>query len=84
MYIFYKGWSMMMNSPFCSIFSKASWIITALAAINEGLGVFGKNIFATDFFIVQYPTLLVAITAIIGLAGVWSLVCFFTHGGSCK
>lgn len=73
----------MMNSPFCSILSKASWIITALASINEGLGVFNRNVLATDFFIMQYPSLLVAITVVIGLAGVWSLVSFFTHG-SCK
>jgi uncharacterized membrane protein YuzA (DUF378 family) len=69
---------MMMNSPFCHFVGKAAWVITALAAINQGLTVFDFNIFMTDFFMNNLTMLFVPLHLLIGIAGVFSFVHLFT------
>ncbi len=68
----------MKKSPLCGILSKASWVITALASVNQGMHLFGFNLFATDFFRSNLGPLHNPLLFLIGAAGVWSLVCFFT------
>ncbi len=82
-YFFIKG-CRMMNSSFCGLLSKVSWVITALAAINQGLTVLGFNLFMTDFFMNNLVMLFVPLHLIIGVAGVWSLVNFFTGTAHCN
>lgn len=73
----------MMDSPFCAMLSKASWVITALAAINQGMTVFGFNVFMTDFFL-NNLNLLSVILLVIGAAGVWSFARLFSGHGCSK
>ena len=68
----------MMKSPLGGLLSKASWVITALASLNQGLTVFDFNLFATSFFRNNLSALYTPLLLLIGAAGVWSLVCFFT------
>ena len=76
---------MMMKSPICSLLSKASWVITALASINMGLaGFFGIDIFAMPFVINNAQFVALPLIAIIGISGVWSLVHFFMNPTSCQ
>ena len=67
----------MMKSPLGGLLSKASWVITALASVNQGLHLFKFNIFATEFFRNNLSALHQPLLLLIGAAGVWSLVCFF-------
>jgi len=67
-----------MKSPLCGLLSKASWVITALAAVNQGLGAFKFNLFTTNFFRTNLSALEMPLLLLIGAAGVWSLVAFFT------
>ncbi len=68
----------MMNSPFCHFVAKATWVITALAAINQGLTVFEFNIFMTDLFMNNLTMLFVPLHLLIGAAGLFSFVHLFT------
>ncbi len=67
-----------MKSPLCGLLSKASWIITALASLNQGLGAFGFDLFASNFFRSNLSALHLPLLLLIGAAGAWSLVAFFT------
>ena len=68
----------MKKSPLCGILSKASWVITALVSVNQGLHLFQFNLFATEFFRNNLSGLHQPLLLLIGAAGVWSLFCFFT------
>lgn len=74
----------MMNSSFCGLLSKASWVITALAAINQGLTMFDFNLFMTDFFMNNLTMLFGPLHLLIGAAGVFSLVHFFMDKAHCN
>ncbi len=67
----------MMKSPLCSLLSKASWLVTALASLNQGLAVFGFDLFASNFFRNNLHALYTPLLLLIGAAGLWSLVTFF-------
>jgi hypothetical protein len=73
-----------MNSSFCGLLSKVSWVVTALAAINQGLTVFGFNLFMTDFFMNNLVMLFVPLHVVVLAAGVWSLVHFFLDKAHCN
>ncbi len=68
----------MMKSPLCGLLSKASWVVTALASVNQGLVGLGFDLFATNFFRTNLDMLKMPLLLLIGAAGVWSLVAFFT------
>ncbi len=74
----------MMKSPICSLISKASWVITALASINIGLALFKINIFEMPFIVNNPEFVALPLIVIIGISGVWSLVHFFMNPTSCQ
>lgn len=68
----------MVKSSMCSMMVKASWVITALAAINVGLTAFDMNIFMSNVMN-NMPGLIVPLHIVIGVAGVFSLYHYFTN-----
>lgn len=66
------------------LLSKASWLLTALGSVNYGLKAFGFDLFNIDFIRSNLGMLELPVYYLLGLAGVYSLVSFFTGcHGSC-
>lgn len=63
------------------LLSKATWILTALGSINWGLKPLSLDLFSIDFIRSALGGLEVPFYYLIGLAGVYSLVTFFTGCG---
>lgn len=69
----------MMKSGFMRVLGMASWLITALAAINLGLKPFNYDFFNMSFMQnIANPVYYVVLAA-----GILSLVFFFMAGSSC-
>ncbi len=60
------------------IVGKATWLITALASVNLGLEPLGYSIFMSEFWQANLHQFQVPVHYLIGLAGLMSLVYFFT------
>lgn len=68
-----------------AILSKASWILTALGSINWGLKPFNFDLFSIDFIRSSLGMVETPFYYLIGLAGLYSLITFFTGcGDSCE
>ena len=65
----------MMHSPLMKILSMASWLITGLYALNEGLRHFGFDFYKLDF-VAGNPKLLLVLSYVVGFAGLFSLITF--------
>jgi len=59
--------------PFMRPVMKASWFISAIAAINTGVHPFGIDILKMGW-IKMYPFLMVSLHYIVGIAGLISLI----------
>ena len=66
------------------LLGKASWLLTAFAGLNWGLKALGLDLFSLDFIRTSLGGLELPFYYILGLAGIYSLVAFFTGcGGNC-
>ncbi len=54
------------------------WLLTAIGAINWGLTAMGWGLFQFKLFMVTMPWLIKPTMYVVGLAGVLSVVMFFT------
>ena len=60
------------------LLTKSSWVLTALASLNIGLKPLGLDVLTTDFVQTNLAALITPLHYLIGLAGLFSLVLFFT------
>ena len=68
----------MMHSPLGRTLAKVAWVLTALAAIHIGLLGLGIDLLHAPLVKMNLHWLVRPIDLIIGLAGLYSLVSFFT------
>ena len=74
-----------MSSEVKGLLSKAAWLLTAIGSINCGLKALGYDLFSIEFIKSNLGMLEMPVYYLIGLAGVYSLVMFFTGcHGSCE
>ncbi len=72
-----------MSTNVKSLLGKATWIITALGSLNWGLLPLGFDFFNLPFIRDNLAQLQVPFYYLIGAAGLYSLVSFFTCSDSC-
>lgn len=72
-----------MNTDVKGLLGKVTWILTALGALNWGLLPLGLDLFNLPFIRDNLGGLQVPFYYLIGAAGLYSLVSFFTCRKSC-
>jgi uncharacterized membrane protein YuzA (DUF378 family) len=73
-----------MSTDVKSVLGKVTWILTALGSINWGLVPFGYSLFSLPFVQENLGQLQDPFYFLIGAAGLYSLITFFTCSDSCS